>query len=388
MSSRRMPSTELPQELLSAVRIARSQDGMITARQALSAGLTREQIRYLVHTESWLRLRRGCYLLPGAASTGSGERSVGRTPPRNGATSGRGDGRGAASPGLGSPVRGSPVPASPASGLPVPQSSIRRSPVPWSPGSRPTGDVYLRARTRAALAGRRDAVACNLTAARLLGLDGLPRSRTGEPVHILLPARATRHQADGVLAHFGDLPAGDVLYLGGIPVTGVGRTLADLVLRADRNAAIAILDAALHVGAVLDLDDVRRATAGRPGTRRVDQYWRLVDGRAESPLETRLRLILVDAGLAPPHLQWPVLDGAGRPLAFLDLAWPDQLLDVEADGVAVHDQPVALHRDRHRQNLLVDLGWNILRFTWADVEQRAGQVVAAIARRLRDRSRS
>ena len=48
------------------------------------------------------------------------------------------------------------------------------------------------------------------------------------------------------------------------------------------------------------------------------------------------------------------------------MAWPEHRLGLEADGVAWHGDPVALHTDRVRQNALAVLGWSALRATWAD----------------------
>jgi very-short-patch-repair endonuclease len=93
-------------------------------------------------------------------------------------------------------------------------------------------------------------------------------------------------------------------------------------------------------------------------------------------LETRLRLVLMAAGLPPEELQF-VLRSAGRFVARLDMAWPSRRLAVEADG-RVHDQPQALYRDRDRQNDIVLAGWTVLRFTWADVVHRPTQVIARV----------
>src|SRR5262249_49612157 len=126
-----------------------------------------------------------------------------------------------------------------------------------------------------------------------------------------------------------------------------------------------------------DLVEARALTARRAGAAPRRDWWDLADGRAESPLETWLRLTLSDARLPPAQLQWPVRDGEGR-LARLDLAYPRQRVDVEADGVSVHDQPGAVYRDRWRQNLLANLGWTVLRFTWTDLLQRPRYVVDTV----------
>jgi very-short-patch-repair endonuclease len=237
----------------------------------------------------------------------------------------------------------------------------------------------LRARVRAALVARPSAVACDLTAARLLGFAALPQATPDEPVHLLLPRRMTRAQARGVVLHWGDLPRDQVVQVRGIPATSPARTLADLVLRGSREEAVAMMDAALRSEQVPDLDLVRAAAGRRPGARRAGTWWALADRRAESALETRLRLLLTDAELTPEELQWPIIDPVGRIAARLDLAWPSHRLDVEADGTTVHDQPAAVYRDRHRQNLLTGRGWTVLRFTWSDVLRRPKMIISSVA---------
>jgi hypothetical protein len=253
----------------------------------------------------------------------------------------------------------------------------------WCRGAYLVQGVHgLRGRVRAAMLGRPGSVACGITAARLLRFDGLPRERPDEPVHLLLPS-ATREQARGVVLHWASLPAEDVFDVGGIRATSPGRTLADLVLRARRAEAVALMDAALRAGHVTDLSRVRARTFGRHGSVARLEWWSLADGRAESPLETRIRLLLLDGGLPPPTPQWLVTDGRGWAVARLDLAWPEYRLDVEADGRDVHAEPRALYKDRDRQNALANLGWTMLRFTWSDVMARPQHTVQATATALR-----
>jgi hypothetical protein len=141
---------------------------------------------------------------------------------------------------------------------------------------------------------------------------------------------------------------------------------------------VALVDAALFAHVVADVADVRAAVSGRRRHRRAEPWWSLVDGRAESPLETRMRLALTDAGFAPEDLQHPVrVDG--RPFARLDLAWPSRGVCLEADGGRVHSQPEALFQDRHRQNLLMARGWTVLRATWWDLPENGGDVVKTVA---------
>jgi REase_MTES_1575 len=235
----------------------------------------------------------------------------------------------------------------------------------------------LRGPVRAAMLVCPGAIACDVTAARLAGLLGTAPPH--EPVHLMLPLGRERAQRRGMMIHWGT--ATETIDIGGLPATAPARTLADLVLRSDRETAVSLMDTWARLGAA-SLADARAAAGRRPGAARTAAWWRLADERAESPLETRLRLLLTDAGLPPEELQWVVHDPDGHPAARLDLAWPSHGLDVEADGVAYHSSPDALYRDRARQNLLAGQGWTVLRYTWTDVTQRPQHVTAEVCRVL------
>ena len=106
----------------------------------------------------------------------------------------------------------------------------------------------------------------------------------------------------------------------------------------------------------------------------------LVDVRSESPLETAIRLLLLDAGLPSPVPQHPVRSSDGRLLARLDLAWLDRRLGLEADGKEPHGQPRPIYTDRWRANALV--GWQLIRFTWHDVLRRPAYIAATVRAHL------
>ncbi len=108
----------------------------------------------------------------------------------------------------------------------------------------------------------------------------------------------------------------------------------------------------------------------------------LADGRSESPLETRLRVLLTRAGLAPEALQYNVYDDDGRFLARVDLAWPSVKLAVEVDGREYHESPKALFRDRERANDLVDIRWRVIRITWRDILEHPEDVIRRIRRAI------
>jgi very-short-patch-repair endonuclease len=104
---------------------------------------------------------------------------------------------------------------------------------------------------------------------------------------------------------------------------------------------------------------------------------------AESPMESRIRIAIEDAGLPAPALQYPV---GGY---FLDLAYPELLLALEYDG-AHHLTAARAARDLRRQAYLSAAGWEVLRFPAREVffpRLVAGRTRAAIARRAAESHR-
>ncbi|MBA3292552.1 MAG: hypothetical protein H0T40_02165 [Geodermatophilaceae bacterium] len=84
-----------------------------------------------------------------------------------------------------------------------------------------------------------------------------------------------------------------------------------------------------------------------PGARQARVAAGLADGRAESPQESRRRVMLALAGLYPVP-QYEVRDGADRFVARVDLAFVEARTAVEYEG-SWHWEPGQLHRDRQRR---------------------------------------
>jgi very-short-patch-repair endonuclease len=60
-------------------------------------------------------------------------------------------------------------------------------------------------------------------------------------------------------------------------------------------------------------------------------------------------------------------------------------LAIEVDSVRWHSGRRAIKWDNERQNLLVALGWRVLRFEWDDVVRRPAVVAAQIVAALQER---
>jgi hypothetical protein len=164
----------------------------------------------------------------------------------------------------------------------------------------------------------------------------------------------------------------------GLVLTGPTRTVVDLARVLPRARAVAAADSALRKGivTVAALSTTLRAGRG-PGASQLCAVAALLDPLSGSVLESLLRVLLVEAGMAPPLRQHEVRAG-GFLVGRVDFCWPAHRLVVEADGFEHHSDREDYRRDRQRLNQLVSLGWRVLRFSWEDVVHRPAYVVALV----------
>ncbi|WP_346623019.1 hypothetical protein [Blastococcus montanus] len=175
---------------------------------------------------------------------------------------------------------------------------------------------------------------------------------------------------------------GDLVGDGALVLTGRTRTALDLIRRPPVDEAVVLLDRLVHSRVAL-LDDVRAAALRQPrcrGSRQAREVAALADGLAESPQETRLRLLLHRAGLPAPVAQYEVRHERTF-VARLDFAYPEHRLAIEYDGVW-HGDRAQFARDRQRLNRLLAAGWRVLFVTAADLRDPVAlvaRVAAALA---------
>ncbi|MEU2612341.1 type IV toxin-antitoxin system AbiEi family antitoxin domain-containing protein [Micromonospora sp. NPDC007271] len=206
------------------------------------------------------------------------------------------------------------------------------------------------------------------TAAGLHRIGGL---RPTSAIHVSVPIDCPRPQRPtdpDLVVHQLTLEPNDVSSLAGIPITTPIRTVADVILRVDRYAAVCVLDSGLNRRLLTEtkLSAIPSLIARRRGAVAARRCLAEADGRAQSPLETRVRLRCVDGVVPPDALQLEVRDEDGYLLGVGDLGWRRARVIAEADGRDPHRTPQAVYEDRVRQNRLVNAGWTVLRFTWSD----------------------
>jgi len=217
-----------------------------------------------------------------------------------------------------------------------------------------------------------------LTAAWLHGIDVSPCS----PVEVTVVDDAGVSARSGLYLRRAALPASEVVEIRGVRTTSIARTIADICARLSLVEATVVADAALHAGLTTlgQLAAWARSHTGRRGIRRLRRVIELAEPAAESPMETRLRMVLVNGGLPRPAAQVSVYDERGELAGRPDLYYESHRLGIEYDG-DVHRS--ALAADNRRQNRLLAAGVTLLRFTASDVRGNPESIVDQVATELR-----
>ena len=216
------------------------------------------------------------------------------------------------------------------------------------------------------------------TAAWLHGLDVAPC----DPIEVTIPQGIGSGRRAGAVVRRVALDRGEIVRRRGLPATSPLRTLVDLGGREPLTEGVVAADLVLGAGLVT-IADVRLHIAQHSKAKGIGRLRRVVDlaePKAESAMETRLRMILVLARLPRPEVQVSIHDDQGRFLGRPDLLYRRQRLAIEYDGANHRERLVA---DNRRQNGLVGAGFRLLRFTAADVYGTPAALAMQVRQALR-----
>lgn len=192
-------------------------------------------------------------------------------------------------------------------------------------------------------------------------LLGVVQADLSDPVEIGLS------RVDGVRAPAGirirqvDVPVTAIVRSGSVRYSAADWTAWDVAHGSDVVESVVALDAMAQRRLV---DSARLATCmstfapRRWGRRRAELAIELMDGRSESPQESRVRVQMILGGLPRPTPQYKVRHD-GRFVARLDFAWPELKVALEYDG-EWHNDSYQFRQDRRRLNALTKAGWTVL----------------------------
>jgi hypothetical protein len=243
-------------------------------------------------------------------------------------------------------------------------------------------DVSLRDRAIGAwLASRRKGVVSGVAAS---AMHGAPWVDPDVPI-VLAAAKCSAQE--GLVPRTERVAGDEITRIAGLPVTTRVRTAFDLGRHLDRPQALARLDA-LMWNQRFSIDEVLALVERYPrarGVRQLRELLPLIDGGSESPRESRIRLMLHDAGFPRPETQIPVLAGTTRPVAFLDMGWRDFMIAVEYDGDHHRKDRKQYVKDIARLRMLEAMGWIVIRVI---AEDRPEEWLARVEAALIDRGGS
>ncbi|MBS9532829.1 DUF559 domain-containing protein [Mycobacterium sp. M1] len=222
------------------------------------------------------------------------------------------------------------------------------------------------------------AILTGLTAAAVHGTKWLDAAHPAEL------NRLNRRHPPGIIAHSYDLAVGETCLRAGMRITTPARTAFDIGCTLPSSQAVPILDALVRATGVA-VDDVAALADVKPGARgvrRLQSMLPLIDGGAESPPESRLRLLLVRAGLPAPETQIQFFDEYGRAFIRVDMGWRQWKVAVEYDGAQHWSDRYQRSWDIDRIATLEEMGWVVVRVS-AELLSRPHVVVDQVRAKLR-----
>ena len=245
--------------------------------------------------------------------------------------------------------------------------------------------------TRATLRMRQQVVASHTSAAVAHGLWVPPELL--DAVHVTATAPHVKDSTrNGVHLHAGPIPPHDVVSIDEVVATRIPRTVADCAMMLPFVDAVIVADQALQQPDVTpqDLELALAARGRRRGVARARRVLRASDWGAESPGETRIRLILVDAGF-DVESQVVICRRDGTFVARVDLKLRDHPVFVEFDGRAKYQMGASMEAvlwaEKLRFDKVHELGLEGFRVIWnhlarpRSVVERTHQAIARAEKR-------
>lgn len=213
------------------------------------------------------------------------------------------------------------------------------------------------------------------TAARVHGI-ALPWRLRDDVVHLASPSFTSRTVRAGVQGH---RIKAEVVEIAGLRVESIADTLIHLGAMLSVDELVVACESVVRSRADVEALAARalhfKGSRGHGTVRRALGRVRL---GAESPAETRTRLLITDSGLPEPSAQHVVRDGSGAFVGRLDLSWPELLLAVEYDGQLHRLDSVQYAVDLERHRRLQELGWLVIRVTKEDLRDGGGRILGVI----------
>ncbi len=226
-----------------------------------------------------------------------------------------------------------------------------------------------------------DAFASHQTAAALRGLPVPACDRA----HVTVMQQEQRVQRYGVACHVACSET-SVAQVKGVRVSSA------LDLFIELSGVLSLIDVVIVGDAMVrarmfTAHELRKfcASTKRWHSRRARRGAAYVRDGVASPMETRLRMLLVLAGLPEPKVNHEIVDRNGRVLRRLDLSYPAIKLIVEYNGRQHADDPEQYSVDIDRREEFDDEEWRLMVVVSKGIFKEPERTVMRVARALRKR---
>lgn len=237
-------------------------------------------------------------------------------------------------------------------------------------GVRAPVDLDLRLVEAIAIVMRRDQFVSHLDAARLWG-GPVPARFDGGPVHVTSIGDSPIMRRPQVTPHRTRLVDVPVDTVRGIRVSTPARAWFECASLLTEEELVVLGDHFVGPAGLATPDDLAASiVAGSRSARRARAALARVRPGVESPMESRMRLAVVDAGFPEPDINVDVTDDDGGFLGRVDLSWPALRIGLEYDGDHHRDRSTFRH-DQRRSNGFVVNGWILIHATASDAARPA-----------------
>jgi hypothetical protein len=220
-----------------------------------------------------------------------------------------------------------------------------------------------------------------LTGLTAAWLQGCPVAAT-PVVHVAVPYSSSLRTREGLIVHQGRGLLSEVIEIRDLRTVALEVAITKLLCTDSPRRALAIADQAAAQFTERErsafrgrIADRLAARVDRRGTVRASGLLALITGKAESPPESWLKLLVVDAGFPTPTEQFAVVDVLGCIRYVLDLCWPELRIALEYDGYEAHEY--RLEEDAQRDLDLERRGWITIRASAADLRD-PGELISRL----------
>ena len=203
---------------------------------------------------------------------------------------------------------------------------------------------------------------CSVTAAALMGVPLPLEYEQSRRLHVSVSAPHRALTARGIVGSKRDVRDGDIRDWRGLPISAPEQLWCELAALLSLPDLVAAGDYLIHWRLpATTLEELRAAVhrhSGKRGNSRLREALTLLDDRAESPQESRLRVILQKARLKGLVSNLPIRTRTGSNYR-ADFAFPKEkvILEYQSD---YHREPERYRKDMTRRSRLEADGWVVM----------------------------